>query len=223
MICNRTFHLLCVPGITKYDEIYLNPHDGWYCVDCNQSIFAFNHIDDDNRFIECLSEVWDVRVTMSIDDLNDKIFVPFELNNNTENHPLYQADPDLHFFNTVGNQIMHSDYYLEDSFKQLIEQKCISPLSMSFIHLNIRSIPKNLQNFLNYLDTLDFQFAIMGFSGTWFTDINHLCLLVYIRKSINYSLRLDLDVMDDCLETKFVQIGRDIFRTSKDVIVGVIY
>ena len=243
MICNRLFHLLCVPGITKYDEIYLNNDDSWYCIDCNQSLFPFNHLDDDNEFIECLSEVWDVRITMSIDYLNDKVFVPFEVNNNDENHPLYQVDPDMHFFNTVGNQVLHSDYYLEDSFTHQIRQKWIKPLCMSIIHFNIRSIPKNLHNFQNYLETLDFQFAIMGFSETWFTDVNHslydidgytmvsnyrtvrrgggVCL--YLRESINYTLRSDLDIMDDCLETKFVEIGRDVFGTSQDLVVGVIY
>ena len=88
-----------------------------------------------------------------------------------------------------------------------------------------------------------YQISIMGFSETWFTDANHsfydmdgfnmvsnyrsvrrgggVCL--YIRESINYTLRVDLDVMDECLETKFVEIGRDVFRTSQDLVVGVIY
>ena len=114
---------------------------------------------------------------------------------------------------------------------------------MSLIHFNIRSIQKNLQKFLNYIETLEFQFAVMGFSETWFTDTNHslydidgynmvskyrmskkgggVCL--YIRKSISYTLRIDLDAMNDCIEAKFIEIDRDAFRTSQDIVIGVIY
>ena len=36
-------------------------------------------------------------------------------------------------------------------------------------------------------------------------------------------MRQDLDIMDDIIESKFVEIGRDCFKTTMDVIVGVIY
>ena len=242
-VCNNFFHLLCVPGITRYDEVYITQNFDMYCTRCNQSIFAYNHYSDDNDFIESLSESWDVRISMSIEELNQKIFIPFEVNINADNHPLYQADPDIHYFNTVANQVLHSDYYLEDSFIQKVKEREIKPSCFSLIHYNIRSIPKNLHNFQIYLDTIDFNFSIMAFSETWFTDFNcslydiegfnletnsrllkrggGVCL--YIRKSISYSLRTDLDNMDDVMESKFVEIGRDCFNTSMDMVVGVIY
>ena len=113
-ICKNFFHLLCIPGITKYDDAYSSSNIDWFCPMCNQSILAFNHFTSDNEFIECLSENWMIKVSVSIDELNEKVFIPFEMNADDENHPLHQVDPDVNYFNATGNQVYHSDYYLED-------------------------------------------------------------------------------------------------------------
>ena len=39
--------------------------------------------------------------------------------------------------------------------------------SLSLCHLNIRSIKKNLSNFVTYMDFLGFRFSIIGLTETW--------------------------------------------------------
>ena len=243
-ICRRPCHKLCIPGVTKHDDFYINFQDSeWYCIPCNQDILAFNQPDDDNEFITALSELWEVRISVSIDELNQRVFVPFEMNAEDEYHPLYQTDPDIHYYNTISNQTLHSEYYLEDSFCHQLKRRSISPKCLSMIHYNIRSIPKHLHDFENYLETLNFRFAIIAFSETWHNESTHslydmedynieqnfrrdrkgggVCL--YIDSSICYSLRTDLDIFDEIVETRFIEISKDSFGTSQDIVVGVFY
>ena len=243
-ICNIPCHKLCIPGITKYDDFYTaTEYSEWYCTPCNQSIFAFNHINDDQEFTCVLSETWNVRISVSLDELNQKVFIPFEMNVNDTHHPLYETDPDIHYYNIINSQILHSEYYLEDSFNLQINQRSITPKCLSMIHYNIRSIPKNLHEFENYIESLNFRFSIMAFTETWLSENFHslyeindynveynsrtgkrgggVCLYVY--NSINYTLRTDLDELNDIIESKFIEIGKECFGTPLDVVVGVIY
>ena len=63
----------------KYDDFYTNIEnvDDWICLQCNQSIFPYNHIDDDEDFVLCLSDHWRVTVGSDIKELKEKIFNPF--------------------------------------------------------------------------------------------------------------------------------------------------
>ena len=79
----------------------------------------------------------------------------------------------FNFFNMVANKFHHSHYYLKDSFTTKVNDLDINFSCFSLFHYNVRSIPKNMQNFQNYLDTLNFRFSIMDFSETWFTDVNY--------------------------------------------------
>ena len=243
-ICKNPCHKLCIPGVSKYDDFYVNFKDSdWFCTPCNQSIFAFNQINDDEEFITVLSEMWDVSITFSLDELNKKMFIPFEMNSEDEYHPLFQTDPDIHYYNTISTQILNSEYYLEDAFNQKIKQMSIPPKCLSMIHYNIRSIPKNLQKFEIYLETLEFQFAIIAFSETWLaessfelhdikdynmehnfrTDKRGGGVCICIHNSIDYTLRKDLDIFNEIFESRFVEIAKDSFGTSHDIVVGVIY
>ena len=83
----------------------------------------------------------------------------------------------------------------------------------------------------------------MAFSETWLTENSHSLyelkdynmesnsrsgkkgggVCIYIYNSIDYQLRTDLDVFNDIVETKFLEIEKDYFGTSQNVVVGVIY
>ena len=243
-ICNKTCHKLCVPGVNKYEDFYTNYNDdNWYCPICNQDIMAFNNIDDDNEFISALSEMWEWSVSFSLDELNQKVFVPFEMNTEEEYHPLFQTDPDINYYNTISNQIHHSDYYLEDSFAHQIKRRMIDSKCFSMIHCNILSLPKHLHTFENYIESLGFKFKIVAFSETWLNETTFALYNIpeynmehnfrserrgggvglYIHNSIEYSLRTDLDIFNDIIESKFIQIRKESFGTDQDIVVGVIY
>ena len=84
---------------------------------------------------------------------NGKIFQPFELNANFDD-PLSDSDPDLQFYNSQCNNVLNScDYYLENSFNKKLKELDVKDGAFSMIHFNVRSAPKNLGSFENYLST----------------------------------------------------------------------
>ena len=61
------------------------------------------------------------------------------------NLPLIDSDPDVQFYNSQCNNSLHScDYYLEDSFNNKVSDLNLSTGCLSMVHMNIRSIVKNL-------------------------------------------------------------------------------
>ena len=47
--CHRNVHMNCTQ-FSHYEFEMLHPNTPWYCGLCNETIFAFNHIDDDSEF-----------------------------------------------------------------------------------------------------------------------------------------------------------------------------
>ena len=45
-LCSQVFHAACV-GLSRYDKVDNN----WSCLVCNEALFPFNQIYDDNEFI----------------------------------------------------------------------------------------------------------------------------------------------------------------------------
>ena len=75
--------------------------------------------------------------------------------------------PDVNFFNenfqnfdTPYLKVGDFDKFLENSFQQL-----------SILHLNIRSIKKNFDNFKFFLNSLNFTFSVICLSETLFDDL----------------------------------------------------
>ena len=78
-------------------------------------------------------------------------------------------DPDNYLLNQA--EISSDRYYLEDTFCNLVKQQ-VTKNAFSVIHLNIRSLSKNLDNFLAYLSQLPHKFSVIAFSETWATESN---------------------------------------------------
>ena len=121
------------------------------CIYCNKGIFPFNHFTEDVDFSKCISENCNCCDKMSISDLQNRLFNPFEFNNNSDY--LCDTDPDDQYFNVLSSDICNSDYYLEDSFKTKCSQNKYDSSCFSLIHLNIRRVPKHLDEFVNYSRT----------------------------------------------------------------------
>ena len=56
-LCNSNVHLKCLPQVDKTDTIFTQ-RDAyvWYCSKCTEHIFPFNHIYDDDEYIQTLYE-----------------------------------------------------------------------------------------------------------------------------------------------------------------------
>ena len=102
------------------------------------------------------------------------------------------------------------------------------PDMFSMIHTNIRSLPKNFDNFIIFLKLLNRKLSCIGISETWLNDISpidtfnipnysFLCksrsskrgggVGIYVNKTYNYKERTDLSIFyDEIFESIFVEI-----------------
>ena len=58
------------------------------------------------------------QINLPVDALDEMLFIPFELNDDHDSHPLYNIDPDFQHFNYVTPGTLSSNYYVEDSFNK---------------------------------------------------------------------------------------------------------
>ena len=110
--CDRSYHIKCLPFVTKTDSIYINRQDNqWICIRCAEEELPFNNFDSDDDFYDALGELWFNISDIKINDLMKKMFIPFEINNESSHHPLFDVDPDLQYFNKINQGGINSDYY----------------------------------------------------------------------------------------------------------------
>ena len=171
------------------------------------------------------------------------MFIPFNHNHLFETHSsLNNVDPDENIFTENCRKNCKSDYYLESTFK-IRSQNCVDNTYLSLIHLNIRSFQKNYSNFENYISALDFEFSIIGFSETWLIDSNKsFCSIVgynheylyrqdkigggvslFIKDNVKYFVRSDLSILNKHIEVIFVEIDKNQYQSSKNIVVGTLY
>ena len=240
--CKIGFHIKCLPNMSTHDYEHLKD---WTCIKCVSIIFPFNQLEDENDFIDALSELWYANKNFSFSQLSDKIFNPFEFNEGRTALPIDAADPDIQFFNdyAMRSAFSHSDYYFIDDFISKKKAKSISSNSFSLIHMNIRSAPSHFQEFEAFLTSLETQFQIIALSETWFSDItidtygligysheyNYRSkkrgggVSLYIKDDIEYARRTDLSIFDSNFESCFIEIPSSQFTSGVNIIIGVLY
>ena len=136
---------------------------------------------------------------------------------------------------------MKCDYYFEDAFNKKINS--IETNKVSLFHQNIKSLPKHIDDFELYINSLDIKFSFIGLSETWldkhkqkFYDLQgYYCVKMYrenrmgggvslhIREGIPHIRRNDLEYFDNELESILIEIDKDIFMTHSKVIIAVTY
>ena len=144
------------------------------------------------------------------------------------------VDPDNYFVNTLRPSISECKYYFLDAPEYLsapCQQSCFS-----LIHLNIGSIPKNLDTFTaQCMSPLKWYFDIVAFTETKLNnEIENLydiprytkfCnnnsrnsggVALYVLDVYSCHTRPDLIFKDECIESLFVQL-------ADDFLVGVVY
>ena len=94
-----------------------DPMTYWICTVCNKALFSCNHIEDNDKLISYLSEIWIVTLKLNLADLREKIYNTFEFNCEDQSSPLWDSDPGIHYYNLICNDLASCDYYLEDAFK----------------------------------------------------------------------------------------------------------
>ena len=241
--CNKIYHIQCLPFVSKTDSIFTEKDSNeWFCIKCAEENLPFNSICDDDDFYNVLSEFWYDIDMILIPELQSRIFVPFEINNDDSHHPLYEVDPDLQYYNKINQCNVNSDYYTADSFINKFKPK-LKKDSFSLLHCNIRSAPRNLKKLENYLESLDMNFTIVGLSETWFSDstadlysidnyvnVNNFRndkrgggVSLLVKNGIEFEGRSDLNTFNDDIESVFIEVDKNVVHSDKNIVVGVIY
>ena len=244
-ICKGIVHLNCMPCVNKNDPLYTHRDERiFYCSLCLLDIFAYNRLDDED-FIDALAESWENQPLISFETLENQelIFSPFDFNDNFDT-PLHDVDPDIQFYNKhYSGSLQDCDYYLENMFNEKIKKCKISNQSFSVLHMNIRSMQKNLGSLENYLEALDHNFTAIGISESWLKEYNvdrHVLdgykavhkyrplrsgggVSIFIQESLEYFTREDLCHQNNSIESVFIEIDKTQLGKDKNVIIGVVY
>ena len=244
-LCKSHFHVNC---LSVYDDV--TNISEWTCEECLISIFPFNHYEMESDFKRA---VFDSHTGKSQNRLKmpitDKIFNPLSFEDDVCNadvvNNLIDCDPDLNFYNEshVLQNIYNCDYYNEKLFFQKCSRCKLSDRSLSVFQFNIRSMAKNCSSLELYLETLDFEFKIIGLCETWLNASNAHCynikdyniennyrinktgggVSLLLKKEIEYTVRGEFTRSYDNIETILVEISKSVFKTEKNIIVACIY
>ena len=241
--CHHFYHVACLPYSLQNDTD-IDQIEKWLCFQCAESVFPFNHIESDSLFLESISEYWSKNQNFPFHKLEHYEFNPFELNEADFMANLHNSDPDLQYFNDQSYiNAINCDYYLEDGFAQKSSKLCVNDKGFSLMHLNIRSVPKNLSQFYNYSQGLKFTFSVVGLSETWLNEstrdlynidgYQHFSLVrekkrgggvsLFVQNDYNVIARTDLDVMSDEIEALFIELHKDETKLTKNSIIGIVY
>lgn len=246
-ICNMFCHISCLPSVSRDDSLYKDRNtNSWFCPCCLESTLPFVHMRDDDDFISSITNLCNKSVPFSLEELERRIFNPFEYNELSHNTPLSSLDPDYQYFNTMSDNAVSypCEYYTEDNFNTMCTRTKFNGSSgLSLLHLNIRSCQKNFSDFEVYLDSLNVTFPFIGLSETWINDnnlsyVNHdgytvlsnhrkervgggVALL--FKQDIPYIARPDLEISSRIIESLFIEVDKNIFKTNKNLLIGVIY
>ena len=113
----------------------------------------------------------------------------------------------------------------------------------SFFHLNVKSIPKHFDELEMYINSRKLVFTIIALTETWLDqskqDLYNMskynCInrfrkqrrgggvSLYIKNDIKFMNRPDLEYFDAEMESLFIEIDKNVFNLSSNVVVCVIY
>ena len=134
-------------------------------------------------------------------------------------------DPDINFFNDKMQEI-DSPYFSVENLKTLSDQ--LNGDKFSILHLNIRSLNKNIDSLRDFLASLKDKFSVIVLTESWCDETankNSLFdlenynsvhktrknkkgggICIYINKSIHFKVINDVDLFNDEIEPASVEI-----------------
>jgi exonuclease III len=213
----------------------------WTCPLCLVDIFPFAGIENIASFNQAIHNP--INSTIDFDTLENMVYDPFDSVGNEGEGALGDVDPDHNFLNEIRGKAISSCkyYYTSEHIHDIHDTNKDSTIAM--LHLNIRSIPKNLDTFKTTLYSSQLKFDLLTFSETWLKEsnadahgiqgYNHEFITrenrpgggtsVFIRDSWNYKTRQDLNHVSDEFEMIWLEIDKDSSKTKTNLVIGVIY
>ena len=243
ILCSSKCHITCL-SVDKVCYEHLSK-TGWFCPMCNQSIFPFNNANNEEEYKKSLSIFFEDCDWSNLDGISNLILNPFEINDSDKVPHAFDLDPDLNMFNELGYRLIeNSNYFTYDTFNEFITNEPMSNDTLSFIHHNCRSLNRNFDEISQLLTSdLKHSFSVIGLSEThlnssnfdlfnidgysylsnYRTDRKGGGVSIYIKENFIMKERSDFNIMEEAVETIFIEIDKESLNTPKNVIVGVIY
>ena len=136
-----------------------------------------------------------------------------------------------------------SNYYDHESFQAQINSYKLTSSNFSLLHVNARSLQKNINRIEHELNCLPVKFSVIGVSESWLNPSNAelYCFAGYsstklyretrkgggvslfIKDSLHYVSRKDLNVFNADIEAVFIEIDKNLISTKKNIVVGCVY
>ena len=197
----------------------LDHHLPFESVSDDDLLDVLSPIQANNQFFVNRTGIFDETVVENINSSSE------ELNLNLDHD-----DPAQHSF---------TKYITNTQFHNII--KDFNNDTFSLLHLNIRSLNKHFDELQSFLDNpSNKQLSVIGLTETWLSHDSNLPFLIdnydfvfknrqgrvgggvalYVLKSLNYVLHDNISIMNNVLETLFIEIMNP---GGKNIIVGVIY
>ena len=106
------------------------------------------------------------------------------------------CDPGSNFFSkNIKN--LDTTYLYPEEFQDFLEKPAAA--SFSVLHLNIRSIKKNFENFKKFLSSLGFTFSIICFSETWLDILDNKTYDMICQITLAFIKRGAIVKVEECL------------------------
>ena len=104
--------------------------------------------------------------------LKNLTFNPFSRNSDGKTYLTLNSDldPDQNYYNQIVTHVECCDYYDEGTFKCMT--KDCKDDEFSILHFNIRSILNKFDDLKAYLNSLEYEFSVIGLSETWLNQSN---------------------------------------------------
>ena len=213
-------------SFTEYQQLALSD-ESWFCHSCLNVNLPFNSLDSN----ELSSVFLDMNSHKPV--RSDRFILDIPNNVSEALNPVIDAN------NLNYNQ--HScDYFTETNLQTSFNLN--DPLRFSFLHMNIRSLPRHFDQMQIYLQSLHADFSIVGLSETWLKISNMPFniytipgynletnsraervgggVALYISVNLQYVVRHDLSHFTDSFESIFIEINNP---GNKNIIAGVVY
>ena len=118
---------------------------GWYCQLCIADIFPFNALDDDIEFANCILNGMH---SHALNVSSIKTMQQLEIINNSKAVHKH-IDPDRNFLR--GSCKTNARYLMNSEFNALVKQSKFTSENFSTLHINARSLNRNIDSFVNFL------------------------------------------------------------------------
>jgi hypothetical protein len=241
--CKKNYHLNCLPNISVNDALYADQSSNWICMQCLNDAIPFNHFDENCDFLNCVLEMQTAEANLSFKSLDDRLFNPFEINDDEKILPLVDLDPDLNYFNNIDGCSMNCNYHTISSFNKNFQNTTLNSDTFSLFHQNIRSLSKHHLEFESFLLSLTLRFSVIALTETWLSpnnvdrytvldySVESLCrqnkrgggVMLLIKNGLSYKVREDLSMSSKIIECIFIEIEKHVFNSTQNILVGCIY